>query len=282
MSAAGPGCTVAQLTDLHVRPHGVPAYRVVETNMLAERALRAVAAVSPAVDAVIVTGDLTDCGLPSEYALLHGLLRRHARAPVYVVPGNHDRREALLAGLPGTPSHDGFVQYAVDDLPLRLVMLDTVVPGAGHGELCPARLAWLDRTLAQAPDRPTLIGMHHPPFACGIAHMDAIAMRDPGAFAAVLARHPQVERLVCGHHHRPVTARLGTAVASICPSVAHQVELDLHDDAPSAFVLEPPAFELHRWRPDTGVVSHVALVESYPGPFPFLADPDYPGRPPPS
>ena len=246
--------------------------------MLTERALRAVAALSPAPDAIIITGDLSDCGLAEEYALLRDMLARLARVPVHVIPGNHDRREVLLAGLPGTPAQDGFVQYAVDDLSLRLVMLDTVVPGAGHGELCERRLAWLDRTLAQAPDRPTLVGMHHPPFACGIAHMDAIALREPERFAAVLARHPQVERVVCGHHHRPVFARVGTAIASICPSVAHQVELDLALGAPSAFVMEPPGYQIHRWRPETGVVTHTACVEGYPGPFPFLSDPDYPGR----
>ncbi len=273
------GCTIVQLTDLHVRPLGIAAYRVAETNMLTARALRAVAAIRPAPDAVIITGDLTDCGLAAEYALLRDMLAQHLHVPVHVIPGNHDRREVLLAGLPNVRHDGGFVQYAVDDLPLRLVMLDTVVLGAGHGELCPARLDWLDRTLAQQPDKPTLIGMHHPPFQCGIAHMDAIALRDPAAFAALVRRHAQVQRIVCGHHHRPVTAMLGNAVASICPSVAHQVELDLSDDAPAAFVMEPAAYQIHRWHPDTGVVSHVAYVESYPGPFPFLPDPDYPGRP---
>ncbi len=273
------GCTIVQLTDLHVRPVGIAAYRVAETNMLTARALRAVARVQPVPDAVIITGDLTDCGLASEYALLRDMLAQHLRIPVHVIPGNHDRREMLLAGLPGVPHEGGFVHYAVDDLPLRLVMLDTVVPGAGHGELCPARLDWLDHILAQQPDKPTLIGMHHPPFQCGIAHMDAIALHAPAAFEAVVRRHAQVQRIVCGHHHRPVTAMLGTALASICPSVAHQVELDLSDDAPAAFVMEPAAYQIHRWRPDMGVVSHTAYVESYPGPFPFLPDPDYPARP---
>ncbi len=63
MSGCRPVHAIVQLTDLHVRPLGVPAYRVAETNMLTERALRAVAALSPAPDAIIVTGDLTDCGL---------------------------------------------------------------------------------------------------------------------------------------------------------------------------------------------------------------------------
>ncbi|MDP9095919.1 MAG: phosphodiesterase [Pseudomonadota bacterium] len=271
--------TIAQLTDLHVRPEGVPAYRVAETNMLTERALCRVAAEHPAVDAVIITGDLTDCGLPAEYDLLAAMLRRTLSMPVYLIPGNHDRREVLLQHLLGTRSMaGGFVQYAVDDLPVRLVMLDTVVPGAGHGALCQQRLDWLDRTLAERADQPTLIGMHHPPFQCGIAHMDGIALHDPAGFVAVIARHRQVHRIVCGHHHRPVVAPVAHAIASIAPSVAHQVQFDLSDDGPAAFVMEPSAFDIHLWDERTSFVSHTALVEAFPGPYPFLSDPDYPGR----
>ncbi len=270
---------LAQLTDLHIRPEGVPAYRVAETNMLTERALRRVAALRPPVDAVVITGDLTDCGLASEYTLLATLLSRTLTMPVFAVPGNHDRREIMAEHLPGTRQTDGFIQYAVENLPVRLVMLDTVVPGAGHGELCQHRLDWLDATLAARPGAPTIIGMHHPPFLCGIGHMDRIALRAPDRFAAVVARHPQVERILCGHHHRPVTARLAQAIAMICPGVAHQVELDLTENGPAAFVMEPPAFALHRWTPADGVVSHIVCVDAFPGPFPFIADPQYPGAP---
>ena len=270
--------TIAQLTDLHVRPVGVPAYRVAETNMLTERACRRVASLRPAPDVVIITGDLTDCGLAAEYEFLADVLKRTLPMPVWVIPGNHDRRETLHQYLPDRcRMTDGFVQYALDDLPVRIIMLDTIVPGAGHGELCAARLAWLDRTLAERPDTPTLIGMHHPPFPCGIVHMDAIALRDPADFIAIIARHRQVERIVCGHHHRPVVAPLAQAIVSIAPSVAHQVELDLGPDAPPAFVMEPSAFDLHLWE-TAGFVSHTALVELFPGPYPFLSDPDYPGQ----
>ena len=269
---------VVQLTDLHVRPEGVPSSRVVETNAMTDRALRAVARLRPIPDAVLITGDLTDCGLPEEYRLLAAMLGRHLTIPVHVIPGNHDRREEMCTHLPGTRSQDGFLHYTVETLPLRLIMLDTVVPGAGHGELCDRRLAWLETRLAEASNRPTLIAMHHPPFRCGIAHMDRIALHDPGRFAALVARHPQVERIICGHHHRSITARIGHATASVAPSVAHQVELDLADTAPSAFMLEPPAYQIHHWSPEGGVVSHTAYVETYPGPFPFLIPPEYPGQ----
>lgn len=165
----------------------------------------------------------------------------------------------------------------MDEYPVRLVMLDTLVPGAGHGELGSEQLEFLDRALAAAPDKPTIVGMHHPPFACGIAHMDRINLRNIPEFAAIIGRHRQVERIICGHHHRPIVARLAHAIASIAPSVAHQVEMTLNPHNSGAFNFEPPAFQLHRWTAADGIVSHTVYVEDFPGPYPFINDPDYPG-----
>lgn len=273
---------LVQLSDLHVRPIGVSAYRVVETNMLAERALRAVAVLRPVPDAVVISGDLTDCGLPSEYALLQDMLRRHLpRIPVYLIPGNHDRRENLVSGLsgyPGLAAGAPFVQYVIDSLPVRLIMLDSVVPGHGHGELCADRLGWLDARLSEAPGRPTLLVLHHPPFVCGVRHMDGINLRNADTFASVLARHPQVERILCGHHHRTIVGRVGSAIVTSAPGIAHQGELDLTGESDGFFFMEPSAFQIHVWSPRHGVATHMAYVEAFPGPFPFLTDPDYPGK----
>ena len=271
---------ICQLTDLHVRPVGQSANRIVETNTLTERAFRSVARFRPAPDVVIITGDLTECGLDAEYANVAALLRKWLPMPVYVIPGNHDRRDNLrqgLAHLPGVTADPVYVQYAIDDFPVRLVMLDTLVPGAGHGELRPEQLAFLDRTLAAVPHKPTLIAMHHPPFLCGIAHMDRINLRNAAAFADIVARHRQVELIICGHHHRPIVTRVAHAVASISPSVAHQVEMTLDPQDPGAWLFEPPAWQLHRQTAD-GIVSHTVYVEDHPGPFPFVNDPQYPGK----
>ena len=86
---------ICQLTDLHVRPVGMPANRVSETNMFTERAFRAVARLNPRPDVVLITGDLTECGLDAEYAHLNRLLRKLQPMPVFVIPGNHDRRDNL-------------------------------------------------------------------------------------------------------------------------------------------------------------------------------------------
>src|SRR5215469_14187825 len=148
---------ICQLTDLHVRPVGKAANRVCETNMLTERAFRAVARFDPKPDVVVITGDLTDRGLDTEYANLARMLHTLAPTPVFVIPGNHDRRVNLRDGLkhlPGVTADPLYVQYAVEDYPVRLVMLDTLVPDAAHGELRPEQLEYLDRTLAAVPDKP--------------------------------------------------------------------------------------------------------------------------------
>jgi 3',5'-cyclic-AMP phosphodiesterase len=266
---------ICQLTDLHVRPAGATADENAETNKLTARAFGVVADLKPLPDVVLITGDLTECGLADEYRNLAEMLGRTLIPPVYVIPGNHDRRDNLRIGLgylPGVTRDPDFIQYVIEDQPVRIVMLDTLVPGSDHGELSGGRLEWLDRNLAAQPTRPTLVAMHHPPFVTGMGHMDRIALRDSGLFRAVIAQHRQVERIICGHHHRPIIGRCAQAVASVSPSVSHQVALNLDPDEKGAFNFEPPAFQLHAWQQLEGFVSHTVYTDSYPGPFPFTAD----------
>jgi 3',5'-cyclic-AMP phosphodiesterase len=272
---------IAQVTDLHVRPPGLPANRVVESNMLTERAIDALITLRPRPDVVLVTGDLTDCGLVEEYEEFKRLVRR-LDIPTFMVPGNHDRRDnfrRVLADYPTVVEDPQFVQFVVEDFPVRLIGLDTAVPGKAEGALCPRRLAFLERALARAPDRPTVIFMHHPPFDCGIRHMDRIRLNEGAQrFGEIVGAHGNVERILCGHHHRAIQARFAGTIASMSPSVAHQVEFDLSEDHAGALVLEPPAYQLHFYRPQTGVVSHTVYVERFPGPFPFILDAEYPGK----
>jgi 3',5'-cyclic-AMP phosphodiesterase len=266
---------ICQLTDLHVRPKGLPCNRVSETNMLTERACRAVAAFTPQPDLVIITGDLSESGLESEYANLSAILGRTLRLPVYVVPGNHDRRDTLratLAHLPGVTADPTFVQYAIEDWPVRIVMLDTLAPGEAHGILTAAQLDWLEKTLAAQPQKPTLIGMHHPPIATGLSHMDHIALSNRDAFRTLIARHRQVTHIVCGHHHRSIVGQCAQATVVIAPSATHQVELTFQPDDSGAFNFEPASFQLHAWLGDDRFAAHTVYVERFPGPFPFIAD----------
>ena len=261
---------IAQITDTHIKLPGKLAYRRVDTAQMLRACVSELLRLDPQPDLIVHTGDLADFGLPEEYAHLKSILAP-LKAPILAVPGNHDAREAMREafGADGyLPAH-GFLQFETKREGLRFVGLDTLVPGQGGGELCAARLAWLDATLSREPDIPTLILMHHPPFLTGIAHMDRLGLQGREAFAEVMRRHPRVEAILCGHVHRPIHARVGGRSAMICPSPAHQVALDLRPEGPSAFRLEPPGYMLHRWEGGQ-LVSHAAVLGDWPGPFPFF------------
>ena len=265
---------IAQISDFHLKAGGRVTYRVVDTATCLAQAVAVVAALDPVPDIVVATGDLTDAGRPEEYELLRDLLAPLPQ-PVYLIPGNHDEREAMRRAFAdaGYLPARGFLHYTVEDHPLRLVALDTLVPGEAGGRLCETRLSWLDDALAAAPERPTLIIMHHPPFVTGIAYMDRMGLSGAAEFAAILSRHPQVERVLCGHLHRSIQARIGAhAIASTVPGTAHQMALDLRAAGPSRFMMEPPGYQLHLWRPGVSVVSHTGVIGRFAGPYPFRDD----------
>nr|WP_225908741.1 phosphodiesterase [Pseudomonas lactucae] len=263
---------VAQISDLHLKAGQRLTYGVVDTLGALRRAVDHLNASHPRPDIVVVSGDLVDFGRPDEYAVLHPELSR-LHMPCYLVPGNHDTRGPLLAAfgdhayLPR--SADGPLDWVVDDHPLRLIGLDSTIPGGHGGQLLDSQLQWLDEQLALRPDAPTLLILHHPPFISGIGHMDREPFINAAALEQVVARHPQVERLLCGHLHRPMQRRFGASLSCVCPGTSHQIVLDLQDAAPAHFNLEPAGYLLHRWDAQQGLVSHNGVFGDYPGPYPF-------------
>lgn len=255
---------IAQITDMHVSVPGRRAdtvYRTAEHLALwVERLNR----LTPRPDVVLATGDLVNDGEAEEYARLADLLRPLAM-PVFLIPGNHDDRGRLAAAFPGhayLPRDGGFQHYAVEDWPVRLIALDTLRPGAVGGEFCAARADWLRARLAEAPERATLIFMHHPPFRTGIPSMDAFGLEGAERLIDVLRPYDNVERIVCGHLHRPIQRRIAGTIASTAPATAHQVALIFEPSERVTMTQEPPACQLHLWLgPKDGLVSHTLYLE---------------------
>jgi 3',5'-cyclic AMP phosphodiesterase CpdA len=254
---------LAQISDLHFLPKGTLAYGRVDTAGCLERAIEHLNALAPPADAVLITGDLTSDGDAAVWAELMGLLGR-LRAPIFAIPGNHDDRELMRKAFAGLFPAAGPLRFAVDLGPLRLIGLDSLIAGEPAGRLGPDQLAWLDEQLASAPERPSLVALHHPPFRCGIDHMDAMMLEDGEALAAVVGRHPHIARVLCGHVHRSIQCRFAGTLGQIGPGVAHAVQLTLAG-APSRWVLEPPGVLLHEWRDGRGLVSHLDFVGDFPG-----------------
>ncbi len=262
---------IAQLSDPHIKSPGQLLYDRIDTAGYLERAVAHVLKLDPLPDIVVMTGDLVDGGQPEEYAHLRRLIAP-LPMPVYVIPGNHDAREPLRAAFAdkGFFPPGGFLQYTVEDLPIRLIALDTLVEGKPHGALGEEQLTWLEARLEEQPQRPTLLFMHHPPFDCGIDAFDNAKLNEGGErLAALVRRHDNVERVMCGHVHRPIQVRWAGTMASIAPSTAHQATLDLHEHSALTMMMEPPAIALHQWRPGTGLVTHVSYVGEFDGPKPF-------------
>ncbi len=267
---------LVQLTDLHIREPGRLAYRRVDTSAYFRSTVDAVLALKQKPHAVVISGDLTDFGRAEEYASLRKQIMplEAAGLPVYLMPGNHDDRSELRRNFP-THTYLGegaTIQFAVDIGPLLLLALDTCVPMHSEGALDAPSLAWLEQQLDASGEKPVVIAMHHPPFQTLIGHMDEIGLLT-GAFEleAIVAKHRNVERVICGHLHRAIDVRFGGTIASTCPGPAHQVCLDLDPNAVSAWTLEPPSFRVHAWNPREGrLVSHLAASGTFEGPYPFF------------
>jgi len=255
---------LAQLSDPHIEAGPAGAGPGPAAAVALAAAVAAVAALRPAPDAVLLSGDVAADGRPEEYALARELLAP-LPGPLHVLPGNHDDRAALRGAfdLPGTGAEP--VRYAVACTDLRVIVCDTTRPGRDDGRLDAGALEWLRAALAEAPDAPTIVAMHHPPAPTGLRAMDAIGLpaADRAALGALLERAPQVRRVIAGHVHRATVGVLGGCPVVTAPSTHLQVRLDIPGPE---IVLEPapPAFALHLWR-DGELVTHVQPVASGAG-----------------
>ncbi|MEL6129342.1 MAG: phosphodiesterase [Cyanobacteria bacterium J06554_1] len=261
---------IAQISDLHVQAPGQLAYGTVNTNPLVAEAIAHLSRLNPQPDLVVASGDLAHHGTPAAYEMLATLLAP-LQCPIYLMPGNHDQRDNLRRAftthsyLPKDTTH---LSYLVEDYPIRMLMLDSIIPEQGGGGIDAERLSWLEQQLLAKPNTPTLLFMHHPPFATGIPWMDRKRVQGHQALAELVSQHPQVKRISCGHLHRSIYTDWAGTVASSQPSLVHQSAIDFAPDAPSQFALEPPAYQLHVWTHGS-LISHTVFVGQFDGPYRF-------------
>ena len=125
------------------------------------------------------------------------------------------------------------------------------------------RLRWLDGVLKDAPDTPTVVATHHPPYPIGMRFIDDLRFVDPAGFAAVLARHPQVVRVISGHVHRASVGSLAGRVCTTCPSTYRQLFLDLTQPGRAAVTGEPAGFAIHLVENDGTATTHFVPTGNY-------------------
>jgi 3',5'-cyclic AMP phosphodiesterase CpdA len=240
----------AQISDAHIMGPGEKPFGLAPVEENLARAIAQINGLEPRPDLVLVTGDITSHGA-EENARQAARLLSELDMPWYVIPGNHDSREALRAafGRENLPAGDGpFLQYAFTHAGVRFIALDTSEPGRPGGVLCPERLKWLEETLAQDRDAPTILFMHHPPVKFGILETDEDGFEGVPELGEIAARHGNVRHILCGHTHLSLFALWQGALVSTAPAVSGmRLAVDLTMKKPSAFHLDDAAWHLHRW-----------------------------------
>jgi 3',5'-cyclic-AMP phosphodiesterase len=213
---------IAQLSDTHVMTGDDSMSGFVDTAARVTEAVDALLALPTPPDVVLLTGDLVNRGTDAEYEILRPLLSPldDAGVPLLVVPGNHDDRDAMRRAFPDhtwLPT-EGHLSFVVDDFPVRLIGLDSTVPGRDDGELDDERIEWLAHVLDREPARPTLLFVHHPPYRTGMWWMDYGGLKNAAALRELVERHPEVQRIVSGHVHRRSSTNWGPTVLTSAPS----------------------------------------------------------------
>jgi 3',5'-cyclic-AMP phosphodiesterase len=258
---------IAQITDIHL---GFEPNNPAEFNRKRlDQTLRTLTTMKPQPDLLLVTGDMADEGDDRiSYRRMRSALAG-VSIPVWFCMGNHDSREGFTEYFPHVPTADGFIQYAIEDYPLRILVLDTLEVGRHGGGFCEVRAAWLRARLAEQSERKTLIVLHHPPIETGLSWMT----ENPDAewvarLEAIVSAQNNIVGLIAGHLHRPVVTSWAGTTLAVCPSTAPQVALDLdridpdRPDGRPMIVADPPAYAIHYWNGER-LISHFDTADEH-------------------
>ncbi|WP_067514418.1 3',5'-cyclic-AMP phosphodiesterase [Endozoicomonas ascidiicola] len=188
---------VLQITDTHLFASSHSALMGVDTAATFEAVLKMVKSDFYQAQCVLVTGDLTQDDSADSYHYLKDALS-DLPMPNYWLCGNHDREDLMNAISPAA------MKKKVELGNWQILLLNSQVPNQVYGHLEESELAFLSKELAQNPDKPTLIALHHHPAPINSQWMDNIMLKNPDEFAAVLNNHKNIKGIIHGHIHQAI------------------------------------------------------------------------------
>ena len=215
---------LVQITDTHIVPPGKLLYGNTDTAAHLGESVRQINSMRPRPDVVLVTGDLVETADKVCYQHFIDIISA-LEMQAYVIPGNHDDPQKMLEAFAGTshfPATDDTFQYTVEDLPFRILALNSHCDGTELPGFDQKRLSWLQYQLSIS-DKPVLIALHHPPMTTGIELIDMGGSEWFQGLKSVLAEHSQVKLLICGHCHTDLYGRIGQVPVYMAPATSHQL-----------------------------------------------------------
>lgn len=213
-----------QITDTHIPPPGEVLYgRIDSANHLRET-VEKINRMRPLPDAVLVTGDLVEKGDRVSYQHFIKLIEP-LKMPAWVIPGNHDNPQIMHEAFSDTNCFPGVYptyQYTIEDLPFRILALNSHSDGTEMPEFNQQKLSWLKDQLCHS-EKPVLIAIHHPPMTTGIELLDMGGSEWFQGIKSILTEHRQVRLVICGHCHTDLSGRIGQVPVYMAPANSHQL-----------------------------------------------------------
>lgn len=237
------------LTDLHVDAAG--PHHGIDAGERLERCIAHIARHFPQAAFIAVTGDLTERGDAASYQQLLAAFSL-APCPVFTVPGNHDAPlnmaqvfgRSAMTSLAQTHAPGRCLWTEILETPLfDAIFLNTHQDGCAGGRLQLDSLTLLHEVLCKPSKKPVLLFMHHPPFASGIACMDAIGLSNSEALRHLLTSAPrQPAGIFCGHLHRTMAGIWHHIPVWCLRSVVQQVDIHATEATRVTYCHETPEY----------------------------------------
>jgi 3',5'-cyclic-AMP phosphodiesterase len=220
--------TIAHISDTHFLADGAPLFGSVTTEKNLRRALEQLTKSGLNPEAIVFTGDLADLGEPDAYKRLRGIVEPVAKelgAEVIWVMGNHDERLQYSRELFDVEATEAPQDRVYDIHGLRIISLDTTVPGYHHGELQPEQLAWLADVLATPAEHGTLIAVHHPPAPEPLLWAMAMLELHGQDKLAEVVRGSDVIGFLGGHLHYSTHSTFAGIPVSVAAATCYTMDL---------------------------------------------------------
>lgn len=226
-----PTHAIAHISDTHFLAGGKELYGSVKTEQHLELALHQLERSDIRPQALVFTGDLADLGEPDAYRRLRAIVEPAAErlgAQVIWVMGNHDERLQYSHELFDEPGSEAPQDRVYDIDGLRIISLDTTVPGYHHGELTDSQLDWLAAELATPAPHGTLIAVHHPPIPTPLLWaMEMLELEAQHKFADVI-RGTDVRGILAGHLHYSTHSLVAGIPVSVVAATCYTLDLSAH------------------------------------------------------
>lgn len=248
---------IAQISDTHIALDTADAEQRIADF---ERTIADINALDPAPDLIVHTGDIVHNGRADEYAKAAAILAQ-AHRPVYVLAGNKDDRANLRAAFAAEgyiDAYSGFIDYSIEDYPIRLIAVDTLNTRSNKGDFCAERAQRLIAMIDAEPSKPIAVFAHHPPFEVSVGpdRINFETVEKMERLSQAVQHSPRVVAVISGHVHRSTAGRVGSIPATVMPSVA----TTLRKGEYPAHLRVCPVYHIHHFDPISGFTVEARIV----------------------